>query len=298
MNLSSDDINGKELFLWENSAPGSDKLTFTEIVEEDASDNNYRERVFTSILKPSIIPMFPENPNGTAVVICPGGGYQKVVIDKEGFEAGRWLNNLGITVFILKYRLPCEGHDNRYLVPLQDAQRAVKIIKSKAGEWKINPQKIGIMGFSAGGHLASTLSTKYSFSTYESADEIDRLDARINFQILVYPVITMNPAIGHQGSTENLLGENSMGKLKEDFSNELQVTSDTPEAFIIHADDDNSVPSENSILFYQSLKRMKINAELHIFRNGGHGFGLRKADSPIGIWPYLCGIWLKSIGMA
>jgi len=297
MDIISDNVFENEIFLWEKSAPGSEKLALNKKIEERTNNPDQRDRAVTSILKPSIIPMFPENPNGTAVVICPGGGYQKVVIDKEGFEAGRWLNSLGITAFILIYRLPGEGHENRHLVPLQDAQRAVRIVKSNAAKWKLDPHKIGIMGFSAGGHLAAAIATNPSLNSYKPADDIDKIDAKVSFQVLIYPVITMNKSFGHEGSVKNLLGENASENLVNDFSNEILVNNDTSQAFIVHATDDGSVPSENSILFYMALKKHKISSELHIFKNAGHGFGLRKVDMPVGVWPELCEEWLKSIKM-
>jgi acetyl esterase/lipase len=296
MDEMAKDILENELFLWEKSAPGSEKLSLREEVEE-RHDSGYRDRAISSISRPSLIPMFPGKPVGTSVLICPGGGYQKVVIDKEGFEVGKWLNTLGITAFILKYRLPGEGHERRHLVPLQDAQRAIRIIKNNAVKWNIDPMKTGVMGFSAGGHLASTVSTKYSLQSYEPVDGIDGNDARVAFQILAYPVITMNEAFGHRGSAEKLLGENADEKLVKDFSNELQTGKDDPPAFIFHATDDGAVPSENSVLFYLALRRMEISAELHVFKNAGHGFALRSLNEPVRVWPELCREWLETMGM-
>jgi acetyl esterase/lipase len=228
--------------------------------------------------------------NGTAIVICPGGGYLHLAIDKEGFKIAKWLNTLGITAFVLKYRLPSdEIMENKTIGPLQDAQEALRIVRRDAKKWNINPEKIGIMGFSAGGHLASTVSTHYLDEVYVH----DTISAKPNFSILIYPVISMEEEITHQGSKTNLLGNTPSDSLVKFYSNEQQIDSLTPPAFLIHASDDKVVPVENSINYYKALKNNNVPAELHIYEKGGHGFGLGVKDTSL-YWTVSCEHWLKS----
>jgi acetyl esterase/lipase len=228
--------------------------------------------------------------NGTAVVICPGGGYSHLAIDKEGFKVASWLNTLGITAFVLKYRLPSDWiMENKTIGPLQDAQEAIRMVRRHANTWNINPEKIGIMGFSAGGHLASTLSTHYLDDVYVH----DSISAKPNFSILIYPVISMENEITHKGSRTNLLGNVPSEDLMVLYSNEKQIDSLTPPTFLIHATDDKAVPVENSIQYYMALKDNNIPVEMHIFENGGHGFGLGVKDTSL-YWTDSCEQWLKS----
>jgi len=216
---------------------------------------------------------------GTAVLICPGGGYSGVSVIKEGEEIAKWFNQLGISAFVLYYRMP-NGHCG---IPLVDAQTALKIIHERAKEWNINKNSIGIMGFSAGGHLASTVGTHFKTKTDRPA-----------FMILGYPVITMNKELTHKGSRNNLLGNNPSDETVKLFSNELQITKDTPPAFIVYANDDKTVPVENSRMFYKELQSKNISSEIHSFDIGGHGFGMRKNGIPADNWPDLLKSWLKS----
>jgi acetyl esterase/lipase len=228
--------------------------------------------------------------NGTAIVICPGGGYLHLAIDKEGFKIAKWLNTLGITAFVLKYRLPSdEIMENKTIGPLQDAQEALRIVRRDAKKWNINPEKIGIMGFSAGGHLASTVSTHYLDEVYVH----DTISAKPNFSILIYPVISMEEEITHQGSKTNLLGNTPSDSLVKFYSNEQQIDSLTPPAFLIHASDDKVFPVENSINYYKPLKNNNFPAELHIYETGGHGFGLGVMDTSL-YWTVSCEHWLMS----
>ncbi len=209
--------------------------------------------------------------NATAVIICPGGGYGRLAIPHEGSAVGAWLNANGIVAIVLKYRLPNSAiMKNKAIGPLQDIQEAVRIVRKNARQWQINPGKIGVMGFSAGGHLASTIATHFE----DKIDEADTVSARPDFSILIYPVISMNPEITHKGSSINLLGETPGPELVASFSNELQVTANTPPAFMVHAADDKSVPVENSIAYLLALKKNSVPAELHIYEKGGHGFGM------------------------
>lgn len=231
--------------------------------------------------------------NGTSVVICPGGGYHHLSINKEGYRIAKWLNTLGISAFVLKYRLPSDLiMKDKTIGPLQDAQEAIRIVRRNAEKWKLDPAKIGIIGFSAGGHLAATLSTQFDKKVY---DFKDNTSARPDFAILIYPVISMQEGITHKGSKTNLLGENPSATLIENFSNEKQVNATTPKTFIVHANDDKAVPVENSINYYLALKQNKIPAEIHLYENGGHGFGLG-TDGTNKNWSKTCENWLISNG--
>ena len=225
----------------------------------------------------------------TAVVICPGGGYAHLAIDHEGHDVARWFNSLGVSAFVLKYRLGMRYH---YPAQLQDVQRALRYVRTHSQDWGVDPQRIGVMGFSAGGHLASTAGTHFDAGDPNAPDVIDRQSSRPDFMILVYPVITLDDEYTHQGSKHHLLGENPDPKLVELFSNEKQVTAETPPTFLILADDDTVVPPQNSILFYLALKRAGVRAEMHVFRHGGHGFGLASRDAITGAWPGLLRDWL------
>lgn len=233
--------------------------------------------------------------NGTAVIICPGGGYARLASDHEGVAVAQWFNTMGITAFVLSYRLPSdEIMKNKSVGPLQDAQEAVRTVRRHAKEWNIDPEKIGIMGFSAGGHLASTLATHFRETVYTP---IDTTSARPNFAILIYPVISMDSLLTHGGSRANLLGEHPSPKQVKKFSNDLQVTADTPPAFLVHAMDDNVVPVQNSINYALALQKYHIPCELHIYEKGGHGFGLGKTNGTESSWPKACQQWLQSRGL-
>lgn len=231
-----------------------------------------------------------------AVVVCPGGGYQRLAADHEGRVIAERFREKGIAAFILMYRLPGNGY--RHPIPLLDAQRAIRLVRSKAKEWKINPNQIGIMGFSAGGHLASTAGTHFQKSVKiekQETDEIDMLSCRPDFMVLVYPVISMQDSITHQGSKANLLGKNPTRQLVDFLSNEMQVTAQTPPTFLVHANDDKSVLPENSIRFYESLRKVAVPAEMHIYLKGGHGFGTRPSTGPAAQWLELCFAWMQQI---
>lgn len=226
--------------------------------------------------------------NNTAVIICPGGGYGVLSHDKEGDKIAEWLNSIGISAFVLKYRLPSDLiMTDKTIGPLQDVQEAIRTVRRQAKDLKIDPNKIGIIGFSAGGHLASTASTHYSDVVYQS----DKTSARPDFAMLIYPVISMEDGITHNGSKENLLGKNPSKALISKYSNEKQVTKNTPPTILIHATDDGAVPVENSINYYLALKANKVPAEMHIYENGGHGFGLGRFGTHLN-WPKACENWL------
>jgi acetyl esterase/lipase len=232
-------------------------------------------------------------PNQAAVLIFPGGGYQHLAIDKEGTKVAQWFNSLGIVGIVVKYRLPNDKiMKNKNIGPLQDAQEAMRYIRENAAKYNIDPNKIGIMGFSAGGHLASTLATHYDEKTYEPTSKIS---ARPDFALLIYPVISMQNDITHKGSQESLLGKNASQTLIDSFSNEKRITAQTPPTFLVHATDDTVVLPENSINYYLALKKNAVKAELHIYEKGGHGFGLGVQDTSK-FWTRDCEEWLKANG--
>lgn len=222
-------------------------------------------------------PASKENNCGTAVLICPGGGYSGVSAVKEGAEIAKWFNELGVSAFVLYYRMP-NGH---YEIPLKDAQTALSIIHKRSREWKINKKKIGIMGFSAGGHLASTVGTHFKTKAERPA-----------FMLLAYPVVTMNKDLTHKGSRDNLLGKNPSDELVKLYSNELQVNKQTPPTFIIHTRDDGAVPIANSENLLEALQKNKVPAKLVTYDEGGHGFGMRKKGIPVENWPQKMKSWL------
>jgi len=249
--------------------------------------------------KPTLTIYLPvkEKANGAAVVICPGGGYGFLAMDHEGHQIAQWLNSLGVAGFIVKYRHRNSGAGYGHPVPLQDAQRAIRMVRSRAKEWSIDPNRIGVLGFSAGGHLASTTGTHFDNGRSEVQDLTERVSCRPDFMILIYPVISFTEWCAHTGSRQNLLGENPDPNMVENLSNEKQVTPRTPPTFLIHADDDTGVPPENSIYFYLALRKAKVPVEMHIYQKGGHGFGLGKKDSDASSWPVACANWMRERGL-
>ncbi len=221
----------------------------------------------------------------TAVVVCPGGGYAHLAMDHEGKQIAQWFNSLGVTAVVLKYRLGPRYH---HPAPLQDAQKAIRLVRSRAAEYKISPDRIGIIGFSAGGHLSATAATHF--------DTTDGISSRPDFAILGYPVISFGE-FAHSGSRKNLLGDNPDPKLVDLLSNEKQVTGQTPPVFLFHTTADPVVPVENSVLFYMALRKAGVPAEMHIFQNGPHGVGLAPTDATLSIWPTLLGNWLRTRGL-
>ena len=233
--------------------------------------------------------------NGAAVVICPGGGYGGLAVDHEGHAIAKWLNSIGAAGFICEYRHRGKGYGHP--APLQDAQRAIRTVRARAAEWKIDPARIGIIGFSAGGHLASTAGTHFDEGDPSVQDPIARASCRPDFLILCYPVIAFDEPFTHRGSQRNLLGNDADPALVRSLSNEKQVTSRTPPTFLFHTDADKGVPAENSVVFYLALRRAGVPAELHVFQRGRHGLGLA-ADTPgTSAWPKCCQAWLRGRGL-
>jgi acetyl esterase/lipase len=261
--------------LWEQSAPGA-----VGQADED---------------KPTIT-LFRANGTGvrTAVIVAPGGAYAHLAMNHEGRQVANWLNALGVTAFVLKYRLGPKYH---HPIELGDAQRAIRLVRSHAQELGIAPDRLGIMGFSAGGHLASTAGTHFDSGNSGASDPIDRVSSRPDFLILGYPVITMQGPYAHSGSVKNLLGNHPDPKLQEELSNELHVTPQTPPTFLFTTSEDKTVPAENSVDFYLALHKAGVPAELHVFEKGPHGVGLDLSDPALGEWPALLANWLRERGL-
>ena len=259
--------------LYPNGVPNSKPTPATYIEKNDRSNN---DQWVTGVSIPTLTACIPANgtANGAAVVICPGGGYAGLSMDKEGYRVAKAFNAFGVTAFVLKYRLPSdEIMADKTIGPLQDAQQAVLTVRKNAAKWGINPNKIGIIGFSAGGHLASTEGTHFDKVVIEDQENIS---VRPDFMLLLYPVISFGPT-AHVGSRENLIGKTPTPALLDLYSNEKQITANTPPTFLVHATDDDVVPVQNSLMFYDALLANKVKAEMHIFEAGGHGFGL---DNP------------------
>src|SRR5579883_2619975 len=246
--------------------------------------------------KPTLTPylLAPGRGAGTAVVVCPGGGYSHLAMDHEGDQVARWLNSLGVAAFVLKYRLGPKYH---HPVELGDAQRAIRTVRARAEAYRVMPDRVGIMGFSAGGHLASTAATHFDGGNAMAADPIDRASIRPDFAVLCYPVISFTTPYVHRGSLRALLGDNPDPKLVELLSNELQVTAQTPPTFLFHTTEDKTVPVENSVLFYMALRKAGVPAEMHIYERGPHGVGLAPTDEALSSWPGRLADWLRVRGM-
>lgn len=273
-----------QLSVWPNGAPDSNGMKQAEETFHGKRVRNVSEaKIYVYLPKKEIN-------SGVAVVICPGGGYMVEVMDREGYDLAEWFAKQGVAGIVLKYRLPY-GHDQ---IPLEDAQRTLRIVHQKATEWGINPEKIGIAGSSAGGHLASTAGTKFDLGQPDSSDPIEKFSCRPDFMLLLYPVISFNNEFGHRGSCNNLIGSENKRKMVEKYSNELHVTAQTPPTFLILADNDTVVPMRNSVEFYLALKKFKIPSEIHIFSDGGHGFAMNKQNLAVDQWPVLFAQWMKA----
>lgn len=281
------------LALWpEGKVPNFQK---TDEVEKSESTDIVR---ISKVQSPEIAVFLPskKNSTGQAVIICPGGGYAYLSYNWEGTDVAKLLNAKGITAIVLKYRLPnSKSNITPNLSPLLDAKRAMRITRANADKWGIKKNSIGIMGFSAGGHLASTLATHFDDGVKNSNDSIEQQSSRPDFAVLIYPVISMDKKITHMGSHNNLIGENADPALTNLYSNELQVTKQTPPTFLLHATDDKSVPVENSLRFYQALKDNGVAVEMHIFPTGGHGFGLALGKGALESWTDLLVTWMRGL---
>ncbi|MEO6230591.1 MAG: alpha/beta hydrolase [Ferruginibacter sp.] len=242
---------------------------------------------------PTLIMFTPEHPNGRSIIICPGGGYGILAFDKEGTRVAEEMIKWGITAFVLKYRLPDDVTNiDRSIAPLQDAQQAIRLVRTNAAKWNIKPNKIGIMGFSAGGHLAATATTLFDFKA--DVSNKDTTSVRPDFSVLLYPVISFDSTFTHKGSRNNLVGANASADKINFFSNEKQVTPKTPPVFLVQAADDGAVPVENSIRFYQACVKNKVPAEMHLYPKGGHGFGMYNTTTD-DIWMERLHNWMNRL---
>lgn len=235
----------------------------------------------------------PQTANGAAVVVLPGGGYQHLAVGHEGHEIAAWLNARGITAAVVKYRL---APRYRHPAPLQDAARAMRFVRAHASEWNVDPRRVGVMGFSAGGHLAATVSTHFDAGDPDSADPIERQSSRPDFSILCYPVISLKENFTHGGSRRNLLGENPDAELVESLSNETQVSEQTPPTFLFQTNADKPVPAENCIAYFLALRKHNVPVELHVYQEGRHGVGLAADDPVLSTWSERLADWLKANG--
>lgn len=278
--------------LWEGTPP---LQTNMELEEEQKQEEILR---ISNVQTPTLEVYLPDKDlaTGQGVLIYPGGGYTILAYDWEGTEFAKWLNSHGIAGIVVKYRLPLsESLTDAKEVPLLDAQRAVRLVRHHAEEWELDQEKIGIMGFSAGGHLASTLSTQYDHHVNRETDAIDALSARPDFSVLAYPVISFRDAGAHSGSRRNLLGEYPSQEMIDRFSSELNVTADTPPAFLVHSQDDQSVPIENSFLYYNALHQQGVRASMHIYPAGGHGFAFGTGKGTVEGWTTVLLNWLETL---
>lgn len=284
--------------LWSGDPPGAAGVTAVETVIERNDPSGPRDRAVTHTRKPTLTVFRPAKPNGAAVILMPGGGYERVVIDKEGFETARWLADRGYVCFVLLYRLPGDGWGAGPDAPLQDAQRALRLVRSRAAAIGFDPARVVIMGFSAGGHLAASLTTRFDAKVYESVDAADALSARPDLSALIYPVISMADGPAHAGSRARLLGAAPTPEQITLYSPDQGVTAQVGPVFLLHAADDRTVPVVNSLMMFTALKAKAIPTEMHIFEEGGHGFGLRGiVGKPAAAWPGLFETFAKRHGV-
>ena len=286
-------IGQKTIFLWPEKVPNQ-----REINEKEIQFENDILKI-SNVQNPTLEIYLPAKSirTGKAVIIFPGGGYQFLAYDWEGTDFAKALNSKGIAAFVLKYRLPNSKSiiDPKW-APLQDAQRAIRLVRANSEKWNVKLNQIGVMGFSAGGHLASTLGTLYSEKTLKNfLDSIDEINARPDFMALIYPVISFDKKYYHGGSKNNLIGPDSSIELVKKFSTNLNVNADTPPTFLLHTADDRAVPVHNSLLFYEALIKNKVPAEMHLFPVGGHGFGLARGKGALEEWPNLLFDWILGL---
>ncbi|MCH2115646.1 MAG: alpha/beta hydrolase [Pirellulales bacterium] len=264
------------LLLWKGAAPGA-----LGTAEKD---------------RPKLMVYLPAKAaaNGSGIVVCPGGGYGGLAMGHEGREIAEWLNGMGAAACVLDYRHRGKGYGHP--APMLDVQRAIRQVRANADQWHLDTKRIGVLGFSAGGHLASTAGTHFDRGLAEAEDPVDRMSCRPDFMVLCYPVIAFDEPYTHRGSQKNLLGENASDELVRQFSNEKQVNEDTPPTFMFHTDADYAVPAENSTAFYAALRQAKVTAELHIYANGGHGVGLARDIQGTSTWSQRCEEWMSASG--
>lgn len=284
--------------LWPGNAPGAPTKLPVGKVEQRSKDPGFNDRWLTGIDRATLMVRRAAQPNGAAVLLVPGGGYGFLSIDNEGEEQARWLNARGVTCFILSYRLPGEGWGTRATVPLQDAQRAMRVIRARAGRYGVDAKRVATLGFSAGGHLAGSLATRFDERVYAPVDDADKLSARPDLAGLIYPVVSLSAPYTHGGSRDALFGPGADAALLRAASVETRVTEATPPIFLAHASDDGLVPIGNSIALFQAMLEKGRETEFHGFDKGGHGFGARLPKSvPASAWPELFAAYAQRIGV-
>ncbi len=284
--------------LWPRGAPGAPAKLPVETVRERSKDPAYNDRYVFGISRPRMAVFRPVRPNGAAVLITPGGGYNWVVIDKEGYEMARELAARGATAFVLFYRLPHEGWLSGPNTPLADAQRGIRLIRHRASRYGVDAERVCAMGFSAGGHLCADLMTRFAATVYSPVDAADRHSARPDLAAPIYPVVSMTLPAAHAGSRRNLVGENASPERERAHSPHLNVPADAPPTFLLHAEDDQSVVVENTLLLRAALLARKVPVETHLFADGGHGFGLRLArGKTVEGWQELFFAWARKKGL-
>ncbi|MFN3313624.1 MAG: alpha/beta hydrolase [Hyphomonas sp.] len=286
------------ILLWPEGVPGGVPDGLTETVVERDNPFGLLDRAAHDVTAPSLTIFRPETPDGSAILIIPGGGYRWVVMDKEGFEGARHFTGAGATVYVLRYRLPHQGWAAGPETPLQDAQRAVRLIRARAAEDSVDPSRVMVMGFSAGGHLAGLLAARFDAPVYTPADAADTGSARPDAASLIYPVATFTEPHAHAGSRANMLGDAPSAEDIAAWSLETLIRPNMPPVFLMHAADDAAVPVENALILYDALRGAGVPTALHVFEAGGHGFGLRGiADTPLAAWPELLLVWGRDKGI-
>jgi acetyl esterase/lipase len=295
----SQDGPSEWIALWSGTPPGAPSVLPDEQIVERSADPARPDRIMQSIAAPRLAAFRPASPNGAAVLIAPGGGYRHVVIDKEGFELAHWLAARGVTAFVLFYRLPHQGWAAGPDVPLADAQRAMRVIRRGGAAHAIDPQRVSVMGFSAGGHVAASLATRFAASVYAPLDAADRLSARPDGAGLIYPVIAMCADLAHPGSRERLLGASPRAAQELAHSPDRNVPADAPPCFLLHAEDDDVVPVGNTLAMRDGLKARGIAVDTHLYAAGGHGFGISRAQGkPVAVWPEAWLAWARAKALA
>ncbi|MBN8812404.1 MULTISPECIES: alpha/beta hydrolase [Sphingomonas] len=285
--------------LWPGEAPGLLDRALQDHVAVRSADPGFPDRAMDHVRTPRLDIFRATQPNGAAMLVIPGGGYARVVVDKEGYELGPWLAARGITAFVLFYRLPGDPWRDPSNVALADAQRAMRLIRSRAAEWQVDPERVGAMGFSAGGHLCADLAARFGRKLHAPIDAADALDARPIVAAPIYPVVSMDPGFAHMGSRTLLIGKEATPGMATEHSPERQVGAHTPPCFLCHAEDDATVPIQNTIALRAALKAAGVPVETHLFEQGGHGFGWgpRTLGRPAHAWPELFLAWARGHGL-
>ena len=287
---------GQRIDLWPGPPPGAPARLPVEVVDDRTTVPDRPDRVVHGIARPRMIAFRPERPNGAAVLIVPGGGYRWLAVDKGGYQIAEWLVDHGFTAFVLIHRLPGEGWADRADVPLADAQRAIRLIRHRAADFHVDPAKVAVMGLSAGGHVCADVASRFAVTTYKPVDMSDALSAKPDCAAPIYPVISMDRTFTHLESRANLLGANPSVAMEAAHSVDRNVTRSSPPHFIVHAEDDGSVPSENSLRLRAALRGAGVSVDTHLFAEGGHGFGLWNiAGKPVSAWPHLWLEWCRRV---